>query len=128
MTGVKENIVIQILKYWPVKYLIVVLLGLLVYSGFYHFYRCHNGLNSRFLWGAAECIECKQVTIDSITKHDTVGVVSHDTNKSAIHIPFAPKVERGNSPIIQNNKSGENNSNSGTNLGNIGGHGNSVTN
>jgi hypothetical protein len=71
MADLKENVVVQILKYWPVKYLIVVLLLLLVYSGFYHFYRCHLGLNSRFLWGAAECVECKVVTIDSITKHDT---------------------------------------------------------
>jgi hypothetical protein len=78
MSELKESIVVQILKYWPVKYLIVALLTLLVWSGGYHFYRCHIGLNSRFLWGASECIECK--VVDSI-KHDTTRITKTDTVK-----------------------------------------------
>jgi hypothetical protein len=112
----KENIIVQILKYRPVKYLIVGLLALLVWSGLYHFYRCHLGLNSEFLWGASKCEECKQVTIDSITKHDTLTVYKA--------IP-ASKESSGKPTITQTNKNGENkaNVNTGTNNGIIGDNG-----
>jgi phosphoribosylanthranilate isomerase len=92
----KESVIVQILKYWPVKYLIVALLALLVWSGFYHFYRCHLGLNSRFLWGAGECIECK--VIDS-TKHDTFTVYK------AVPVPN----ESGKPSIAQSINHGDNN-------------------
>ncbi len=127
MPDVKESIIIQILNYKAVKYIIIVLLLLLVYTGFYHFYRCHNKLNSRWLWGASECLECNDTTIriDSITKRDTVyreKVISQDRK-------FNSQPDKKNtSPINQSSVSGKNefNENNGVNNGIIGGTGNSI--
>lgn len=133
MATIKENVAIQILKFWPVKYLIVLLLCLLVFSGFYHFYRCHAGLNSRFLWGAAECMECKPVInkTDTIVSHE----VAHDTIKMVGYTePKTTTSSRSlkNTPkqTEQKNVNGKNeaNENNGTNNGIIGGEGNSVNN
>ncbi len=70
MSNIKENVVVTILKYWPVKYLITLLLLILVYTGFNHIYRRHNDLNSKFLWGASECQECiiQPVRIDTLIR------------------------------------------------------------
>jgi hypothetical protein len=125
MPDLREHAIANILKYKPVKYLIIALLGLVVLSGIYHFYRCGKGLNSRFLWGAQECMECKTVA-NSNVKHDTIVQVLRDTvrvpvtvykEKQAIKKENAKKAD-----IEQQNTNGDNqaNVNSGTNNGVIG--------
>ncbi len=105
MSDLKETVFIQFIKYWPVKWLFIILLGLVVVSGFYHFYRCGKGLNSRFLWGAQECVECKAVTVQSITKVDTV--IIHDTIKvPLIASSGKPKTIQKNEQKIDSGGSG----------------------
>ena len=84
MSDLKENIITEILKYRPMKYLITFLLlilsGAILYSIFNHIYRCHNNQNSILFWGMDQCEECKILP----TKIDTVYKMGfiHDTSKS----------------------------------------------
>jgi hypothetical protein len=77
--NIKENVVTEVLKYKPVKYLIVAVLSLLclliIFSAVHHFSRCSQNLNSKLFWGMDECLECSTIKIDSVTKRDTAKIV-----------------------------------------------------
>jgi hypothetical protein len=91
---------------------------LIVYPAFHHMYRCYWGLNSTLFWGADVCQECKQVTIDSITKHDTITVYK------TIPAPHATSKPG----LTQTNKNGDNNQSTVDGNGNhvVTGNGNNV--
>lgn len=85
--SIKDNSIEAILKYKPVKYLVAVLLLMLVYTGFLHIYRCHKGLNSKFLWGAGECIECKvyPTTVQTVYKDTCLKNSTLDKKQSNVY-------------------------------------------
>jgi hypothetical protein len=87
---------------------------LLIYPPFHHMFRCYKGLNSSLFWGADVCEECKQIAIDSITKHDTFTITK------TIPAPFAARKP----PLTQTNKNGDNNAAGRDNNGVQGGHDN----
>jgi hypothetical protein len=107
MEQIKEQAVNSILKYKPMKFFISALAFLLVVSGVYHFYRCSKGLNSRFLWGAGECLECNVEKVDSITKHDTIVIYKSDTNKSSKSAKLDNKQSQKADVISNDQKGGQ---------------------
>lgn len=114
MTDIREKAIDNILSYRITKYLLIIamfaLLVFLLVGGCYHYYRCSKGLNSKFLWGAGECLECEKIKIDSIIKHDTITITknviasypSKAKNKSMPDAKQIQKVDSGGSGLQSN--------------------------